>query len=129
MQRKWFEAVCPPYKIRGKSNGLGEKAAAIFFKKYSFTDCLPDKFWQSGQNCIQLVQMKVFPRFLLKNQIYNKGSLRAKHFRQNCHKDIFYLSRLTFWEAQFFLKEKKFFCVLFRLFAEIFPNFGYISGT
>ena len=88
-----------------------------------FADCLPDKFWQSGQNCIQHVQMNVFPPFLLKYQIVTRKGLWEPEISGRIVRRAFYVSRVTFWEEQFFWKEKKIFLCSFPTFCWNFSKF------
>ena len=106
-----------------------KKPLLLSLKIKTFTVCLPDEFWQSGQNCIQLVQTKVFPPFLLKNQIVTKKGLWEPEVLGRIVRTAFHVSRVTFREKQFLLKQKRFFRCLFQVFAEKFLNFRYPSGT
>ena len=93
-----------------------KKPLLLSLKIKTFTVCLPDEFWQSGQNCIQLVQTKVFPPFLLKNQIVTKKGLWEPEVLGRIVRTAFHVSRVTFREKQFLLKQKKVFSLSFPSF-------------
>ena len=107
---------------------MRKEAAANFFRKIFFTDCLPDKIWQGSQNCIQLVQRKVSPPFSLKNQIFTKKGLWGPEVSGRVVRTAFYVTRVTFWEEQILLKQKKIFLSSFPTFCRNLSKFRILFG-
>ena len=63
------------------------------------------------------------PFFLLKNQIVTRKGLWEPEISGRNVRRAFYVSRVTFWEEQFFWKEKKFILCSFPTFCWIFSKF------
>ena len=63
---KYLERFVQPINYGERAIFWVEKQLLSFFEKLIFADCLPDSFWQGGQNCIQLVQSRVSPPFFWK---------------------------------------------------------------
>ena len=98
-----------------------------FFKKIVFADCLPDKFWGGCQNCIQLVQRKVFLLFYWKIRLLQERVSESQKFPAELSELHSTWPEWHFGRNNFFRRKKRVFCLLFQLFAEIGPNFGYSS--
>ena len=76
---------------------------------------MPHNFWQGGQNCIQLVQSRVFLPFLENQKRYLVGSLLPNAFGRVV-KTPFYVCRAKFWQKQFFWE--KIFCLFSKFSSE-----------
>ena len=124
-----LERFFHPIKYEEKVK-IWEKKRLLFSLKnnLSRTACLI-KFDKVDKTAFNLSRWKFSPFFIGKSNCYKKGCLRARRSRQDCQNCILCVQTDILGGTVSFEGEKDFFCVLFQLFAEIFLNFGYISGT
>ena len=105
-----------------------KKLLLKIFLEIFFADCLPDKFWQGGQNCIQLVQRKVFPIFYWKIRLLQERVSESQKFPAELAELHSTWPEWHFWRSNFFWREKRFFFCSFPTFCRNWSEFRVFLG-